>query len=102
VGNLSPLWNNIEKHVLMFNIQGDGNGRHNLPGAPELERVTAALAVLGFVIVLARVRQPEFAIVLVWWVVALLGGILTLAFEAPQSLRAADAMVPATIFAALP
>ena len=46
---LPALLGNVQKHLLMFNWKGDPNGRHNLPGAPMLDDVTATLMVLGLV-----------------------------------------------------
>ena len=59
----------------MFNVQGDPNGRHNLPGAPMLERMTAVLAVLGLLMALFRVRQAQSFLMVIWWLFAMLGGI---------------------------
>ena len=94
------LIHNIEKHLLMFNYRGDPNGRHNLPGAPTLEPVSAVLFVLG--LGLAIVRRSWWQRFFVWlWLAGLLGGILSLDFEAPQSLRAIAAMPAVVFFVAL-
>jgi 4-amino-4-deoxy-L-arabinose transferase-like glycosyltransferase/sugar lactone lactonase YvrE len=97
-----PIVQNIQEHLLMFNVAGDGNGRHNLPGAPMLDRVTAALAVLGFVLALTRAFRPEYLVVIAWLFTMMLGGILTLSFEAPQAYRTVDNTVAAALLAALP
>ncbi len=87
---------NIQKHALMFNYRGDNNGRHNLPGAPTLDRLSAVLFALG--IGLAVVRRDRVSIFfLVLLPIGLAGGIFSLDFEAPQSLRSIAAM-PAVIF----
>ncbi|HYU17903.1 MAG TPA: glycosyltransferase family 39 protein, partial [Chloroflexota bacterium] len=99
-GRLDPLLDSLRQHVLMFNVAGDRNGRHNLPGAPMLDQVTAALFVLGLGLALTRLRQPAWLLVVLWCVVGLMGGALTLAFEAPQALRAIEAQTPAILFAA--
>lgn len=101
-GSYQPLLDNVRKHLLMFNYLGDGNGRHNLPGAPMLERTTAALAVLGLVLALTRARNPSFAAPVIWWLVMLQGGIFSLAFEAPQGYRTIDEVVAVALLAALP
>ena len=49
---------NLQKHLLMFNVRGDPNGRHNLPGEPMLDPITGALLVLGIALSLAQLRQP--------------------------------------------
>jgi len=85
------------QHLLMFNYRGDKNGRHNLPGEPMLDPAMGVLAVLGFGLALARTRHPANTFFLVLFPTALLGGILTVDFEAPQSLRSI-AVIPAVIY----
>lgn len=88
---------NIPAHLRMFHIAGDRNGRHNLPAAPELDPVTGVLFGLGLVIAVrdrARRANLFFAALLV---VGLIPAILTVAFEAPQSLRAI-AVIPSVVY----
>ena len=87
---------NIQKHALMFNYRGDNNGRHNLPGAPTLDRLSAALFALGIGLALVR-RDPVSIFFLLLLPVGLAGGIFSLDFEAPQSLRSI-ASLPAVVF----
>lgn len=91
------LWDSTTKHLLMFNYQGDKNGRHNLPGEPMLDPATGILAVLGFGLALARTRRPENTFFLLLLPAGLAGGIFSVDFEAPQSLRAI-AVMPAVIY----
>jgi len=94
------LANNVQKHLLMFNYKGDSNGRHNLPGAPMLDRLSAILFALG--LGLAIVRRDRLSIFfLCLLVTGLMGGILTLDFEAPQSLRSIGALPAVVYFIAL-
>jgi DNA-binding beta-propeller fold protein YncE/4-amino-4-deoxy-L-arabinose transferase-like glycosyltransferase len=97
-----PIVENVRRHLLMFNVQGDSNGRHNLPGAPMLERTTAALAVVGLVLALTRASRPEYLVLVVWLLVMMQTGVLTLSFEAPQSYRTVDNTVATALLAALP
>jgi hypothetical protein len=90
------LINNAQKHLLMFNYHGDSNGRHNLPGAPTLDRLSAVLFALGLGLAVAR-RDRLSIFFLCLLVTGLMGGILTLDFEAPQSLRSIGAL-PAVIY----
>lgn len=99
---LPALWENTRKHLLMFHVRGDPNGRHNLPGEPMLDWVTGGLLVVGLAICLRYIHKPQYAIVPVWILVGLLGGILSLDFEAPQSLRAIGALPAVLLCAALP
>lgn len=90
------------KHLLMFNVQGDPNGRHNLPNAPMLDNVMAALAVLGFGMALARFWRPSNLSMLMTFGAMLVPGVLSLDFEAPQSLRAVGVLPITAFFASLP
>jgi sugar lactone lactonase YvrE len=91
---------NVQKHLLMFNYKGDSNGRHNLPGEPMLDRLSAVLFALGLGVAIARRdRLSIFFVCLL--VMGLMGGILTLDFEAPQSLRSIGALPAVVYFIAL-
>ena len=91
------LWSNTAKHLLMFNYKGDGNGRHNLPGEPMLDPAMGILAVLGLGLVLFRPHHPGNAFFLILFVLALMGGIFSVDFEAPQALRSI-AVLPALVY----
>ncbi len=91
-----------QKHLLMFNYRGDPNGRHNLPGKPMLDFATSALFVLGFGYSLYRGLQPKYLLLGLWLLVMLCGGIFSLEFEAPQSLRAIGTLPAAYILACIP
>jgi streptogramin lyase/4-amino-4-deoxy-L-arabinose transferase-like glycosyltransferase len=107
---IPALLENVRKHLLMFNYWGDPNGRHNLPGEPMLDPYSGALLVLGLGLSLWQlVRPPRRApdrgrafLLLLWLGIPLLGGILSLDFEAPQSLRAIGSQPAAFLLATLP
>ncbi|RIK41936.1 MAG: hypothetical protein DCC55_10410 [Chloroflexi bacterium] len=103
---LPALLENTRKHLLMFNYWGDPNGRHNLPGRPMLDPYSGALLVVGLGLSLWRgLRmpvQPRALLLPVWLGVTLLGGILSLDFEAPQSLRAIGSQPAVFALAVLP
>jgi len=86
-GTLQPLWDNVTKHLRMFNDWGDANPRHNLPGAPMLDPFTSALLPLAVGYALYRWRDRRYALLLAWVAVTLLGGVLSAAKEAPQGYR---------------
>ncbi len=96
------LWSNVVKHAEMFNVHGDGNGRHNLAGSPQLDDGTAALLLLGIAVALARARQPRFLLLVFWLGLLLLPGLLSLDFEAPQSYRSIGVVPVTALLAALP
>ncbi len=88
------------RHLEMFHLRGDANGRHNLPGEPELDPVIGSLLVIGLFMAL-RERRREHLFFALSLIAALLSGILSLFFEAPQSLRAIGAIVGVIYFGAL-
>lgn len=95
-------WDNLTKHLAMFNVRGDNNGRHNLPGAPMLDPVMGVLFILGVAFALWRWRDPTNLLMLLLFVLALHGGILSLDFEAPQSLRSIGVIPALAYFITLP
>jgi DNA-binding beta-propeller fold protein YncE/4-amino-4-deoxy-L-arabinose transferase-like glycosyltransferase len=99
---ISALESNIRKHVLMFNVRGDGNGRHGVPGAPTLDLVTASLFVVGFGYCLYRWRSPAYFVLFTWFLVTMLAGILSLDWEAPQAARSVVAIPAVYAMAAVP
>lgn len=99
---LPVLIESIRKHLFMFNYIGDPNGRHNLPGEPMLDPILGAWMVLGFFLSLRWIWRPAALLLPLWLGISLLGGILSLDFEAPQSLRANGALPVAYIFAVVP
>src|SRR2546428_14136891 len=86
----------------MSTVQGDRTGRHNSPNEPMLDPIMGALALLGFAHALWRWRDPPNMLMLLVFGVMLLGGILTVDFEAPQSLRAIGVMPSLGYFAPIP
>jgi len=99
---LEVVRQSAKQHLLMFNYRGDPNGRHNLPGEPMLDFVTSALFVLGLGYSLYRGLQPKYLLLVAWLLVMLCGGIFSLEFEAPQSLRAIGTMPAAYVLACVP
>ena len=91
---------NAQKHLLMFNYRGDNNGRHNLPTAPTLDKLSAVLFALGIGVAFAR-RDNVGRFFLVLLPFGLAGGIFSLDFEAPQSLRSIASLPAAAYFIGL-
>ena len=84
---VSRLSSNLDRHVFMFNAEGDPNPRHNLPNAPMLDRITGSLFLLGFFFALVRWRSVALFALPFWVFLMVLPGVLTVPWEAPQSLR---------------
>ena len=97
---LLTIWESTRKHILMFNYQGDRNGRHNIPGEPMVDPFSGVLAVLGLSYAVAKIRGPNNLLLLAWLGVMIAPGILSLSFEAPQGLRAIGTL-PAVYLLAL-
>lgn len=95
-------WTNTGRHLLMFSSAGDGNGRHNLPGAPMLDSITGCLFALGVGLALWRWRDPAHFLLLLWVAVILQAGIWSVDFEAPQSYRTIGLTPAVAMLAALP
>lgn len=99
---LTVIAQNVAKHALMFNYKGDPNGRHNLPGEPMLDDAVGILFVLGLFASLGRLRRPRYLLLVLWVVIMLAGGVLSVTFEAPQSLRAIGTLPAAYALAVVP
>jgi hypothetical protein len=92
--SIEPLTSNIEATFKMMNAAGDRNGRHNLPGAPMLDGVSAALLALGVAVGLWSIRSWRRGGMLGWLVLALAPGAFTLSTENPSAIRAIGALPP--------
>jgi hypothetical protein len=99
---VTAIASNLRLHLLMFFVQGDGNGRHNLPGAPMLDPTMATLFVLGLGICIRRLKHWFCQLLLVWLAAGLAGGVFSLTYEAPQGARSIGAVAPIALIAALP
>lgn len=88
------------RHVAMFWVWGDRNGRHNLAGAPELDPLTGALVLAGAAALLAaRGTRSRGAWLLAWIGLGLVAGIASTPSEAPNAHRTV-AVVPAVLLLA--
>jgi hypothetical protein len=99
--NPNALSISLNKHALMFNYAGDNNGRHNLPGDPMLDWWTGALFIAGLGVCLLRIRRWHYFFPLVWFLVALSGGVLSIVFEAPQAHRTVENSVVTALIAGI-
>ena len=101
VESIEAVRNSLGQHLSMFHVRGDGNGRHNLPGEPMLDWFTGVFMVFGVVAALRRWRDVRSLLLLGWFVIMLLPGVLSLEFEAPQALRSIGAIPAAVLLATL-
>ncbi len=93
-GSYQPLQENLKRHLEMFTVRGDGNPRHNLPGAPMLDPISGALFLMGLGYAVWRWRDHRRGLLLIWIGVTLVGGVLSTVAEGPQAYRTL-AVVPA-------
>ncbi len=89
-----PLRHNIRASFEMMNVRGDENGRHNLPRAPMLDEVSAALLVLGVAVCAWSIRDWRKGAMAGWLALALIPGALTISIENPSGIRAVGAIPP--------
>lgn len=100
-GDPAVIRENFVKHWLMFNYEGDWNGRHNLPHAPLLGWVTALLFFVGLGVCLCRAWRWHYFFPPVWFALNLTSGALSLSFEAPQAHRTLENSVVTALCAGI-
>ena len=98
VGNIVD---NLRAHALMFNVEGDTNPRHNLPGAAMLDGLSAALLVLGVAACLVCWPRTALVVLPIWLAIMLIPGVLTIPWEAPQALRSIGVLPAVALLVAL-
>ncbi|PKL90682.1 MAG: hypothetical protein CVV21_11645 [Candidatus Goldiibacteriota bacterium HGW-Goldbacteria-1] len=91
-GSLKPLLLSVKLHLLMFNFEGDYNGRHNLYKAPLVDSISGVLLVAG--VFTAAASAGANSLWLLWFFLMLLPGMMTITIEAPQAYRASS-VIPA-------
>ncbi|MBN2754780.1 MAG: glycosyltransferase family 39 protein [Candidatus Goldbacteria bacterium] len=91
-GSLKPLLLSVKLHLLMFNFEGDYNGRHNLYKAPLVDNISGVLLVAG--VFTAAAAAGANSLWLLWFFLMLLPGMMTITIEAPQAYRASS-VIPA-------
>ncbi len=100
-GSYEPLRQNIKKSLLMFNYRGDPRPRHNLPNEPMLDFGTAMLFLLGVGFNFRHLKHSHYFLLLVWLLLGLLPGVLSLADSNPHSLRTIVSLPAAFLLAAV-
>ncbi len=83
----------------MFTLRGDPVWRYNLAGRPVFEPLSGALFYLGLALALLRWRQPRYAFLLLWLLLALVPSMIT--DSAPSFLRASGALPVVYVFPAV-
>jgi 4-amino-4-deoxy-L-arabinose transferase-like glycosyltransferase len=94
------LATNVAKTLLMFNVHGDENYRHNLGGQPLLNIFVGTMFVLGLLLALSKINRPRYYLLLLVWGAMLLPEMVT-AEGIPHALRSIGAISPTMVLAAL-
>ncbi|HRU38581.1 MAG TPA: glycosyltransferase family 39 protein [Candidatus Goldiibacteriota bacterium] len=79
-----PILRSMQIYSLVFNFEGDYNGRHNLYKKPILDDFGAAMFIAGLAAALALARYRFMAL---WFFIMILPGMMTITIEAPQVYR---------------
>ena len=96
---LAALDASVGRHLLMFNVRGDHNGRHHAPERPLLDVVTGIGFLVGLVVLLRRREQWESRFVLSALALGVLPSVL--AVDGPHAMRSIHAAAFACLLAAL-
>ncbi len=84
---ITGLWHNISSTVLMFNIKGDVNGRHNYPGKPALNPILGILFIIGLTISIKNWKKPHNLFAISYLLLAIFPALMTYPWENPNMLR---------------
>ncbi|MFL5806892.1 MAG: glycosyltransferase family 39 protein [Roseiflexaceae bacterium] len=96
---LAKLDDSLGRHLLMFNVRGDSNGRHGAPNRPMLDAVTGLGLLAGVAALLRRRRDWRSLFLLGGLAIGLLPSLLSI--ESPHGMRSIDALPFACVIAAL-
>lgn len=96
---LAVLDESLRRHLLMFNVQGDLNGRHHAPGRPMLDYVTGLAFLLGIAALLRRIANWRSLFLLAALGLGLLPSALSV--DSPHGMRAFEAAPLACAIAAI-
>lgn len=105
------LLSSFISHLAMFNVYGDPNWRHNLPGQPELIWVVGVMFAFGVVIIVLNIIKSikireystelcSYSLLILWFIFLLLPGILSNE-GIPHSLRTIGVIPPVMIIASV-
>jgi Dolichyl-phosphate-mannose-protein mannosyltransferase len=96
---LTKLDDSIGRHLLMFNVRGDSNGRHVAPNQPMLDAVTGLGLLAGGAAAPRRRRDWRSLFLLGALAIGLLPSVL--AVDSPHGMRSIDTLPFACVIAAL-
>lgn len=89
-GDVRPILQSTAATLGVFSFTGDPRWTYSLPGKPLFGPITAVFFYLGLFIALRHIRQPRYALLLIWLAVTLLPSALSP--DAPSTVRLVGAM----------
>ncbi len=100
-GDVSVVLKRAASCMAAFIVPGQGDDflAYNTPGRPFLDPITGVLFLAGVVICLLRVRQPGYAMALLWFAVSISPSLVTGA--AASTTRSITALPPTFLFPAI-
>lgn len=99
--SINPLIDNLIDTLKLFHHTGDFNGRHNLPGEPMADPFTGLFFAFGLFYGILKLRDYRFFLLLIWLIIGLSAGFLSLNHQSPQAYRTLNALPAAIILAAV-
>lgn len=100
VACLSQIGLNVWRTLGMVGVQGDPQLFYNLPHTPVLPVAVGWLFYVGLLLALRRWHEPALALLLLWWIIMAMPGILSV--NSPSYVRTMGAAAPTMIIWALP
>lgn len=91
-GQPGPIVTDVLNVLGMFGLRGDPEWRYNLAGRPVFDPLTFLLFCGGSIICLRRIRQPEYAFLVLWLLVNIVPSAITR--NSPSTLRAIGSLTP--------
>ena len=84
---LKSIAENVKRTVLMFNFEGDMNGRHNYPSKPALNPILGLLFIGGVAVTYTRYKNSYSLLFLGYFLLSLVPTLFTKTEDNPNMLR---------------
>jgi hypothetical protein len=97
--SLSTLGSNLVKTLLMFNVRGDENYRHNLSGEPLLNVFVGIMFITGVLVGISRLHERRYRLLFALLIVLMIPAVIT-TVGVPNAARAVAALPLVLAFAA--
>lgn len=100
-GDLRPVMGNVAEALLAFVWPGTGDEflAYNIPGRPVFDGITAVFFIIGLLVSLWRWRQPNHALLLLWFGVGIIPSLIT--GSTANTTRNLAALIPAMVLPAV-